>query len=444
MHSGRRQRLRAGLRWAAAALLAAGAGGAGGCGCERGGTSQPGDGGWLARAQHPAGDTGAVRIRVLLRRGAQVWLAGDRGFRLVEAAGGQEVRRLKAGEGCRISRKEGGWALTDRAGGSLAAWGESTGGGRAATAALEALPNDGGVLMVGEEKPAAYRGRLRCVVETDNSLALVNVVDVEEYLNGVVGSEMPAYWYKAALRVQSIASRTYALYQVHRRGGQGQWDIGSDQASQVYGGVGRETGRVREAVAETRGVVLAYHWEGQEKIFPTYYSSTCGGHTEDAAAVFGEDLAPLKGRLCPYCGQVARPEYYRWGVREIAKEAVSSRLIARYPVLAALRRVVEVRVAATSDYGRVEMLELVGENSLRQMIGGEGFRLAISTSEAPLRSSWYRLEDGGKVWRFVDGRGWGHGVGMCQCGVEGMARQGEDCVAILNYYYPQALLVRAY
>ena len=72
------------------------------------------------------------------------------------------------------------------------------------------------------------------------------------------------------------------------------------------------------------------------------------------------------------------------------------------------------------------------------------FRLALSSEKQPLLSSWYQLEDAGQTWRFTQGRGWGHGVGMCQCGSQQMARLGNNAVQILQHYYPQAVLVRAY
>ena len=160
--------------------------------------------------------------------------------------------------------------------------------------------------------------------------------------------------------------------------------------------------------------------------------------------MFGENLPPLKGTSCPYCGKVAKPKYYRWSGLTIAKEEVSRRLIKRFSSLAILDSIIDIKVAARSNYGRVEKLELIGQNGEKRNIRAEDFRLAISTKEKPLLSSWYKLTDGSKVWRFDDGRGWGHGVGMCQCGSQQMALLGKDSIAILKHYYPQALLVRAY
>jgi len=119
-------------------------------------------------------------------------------------------------------------------------------------------------------------------------------------------------------------------------------------------------------------------------------------------------------------------------------------LIRRYSILQNLGRIVDIKVASRSDYGRVEKLELTGSTGKNHLIGAEEFRLALSSKKKPLRSSWYQLIDNGSTWRFENGKGWGHGVGMCQSGCQGMAQNGKSSVAILEYYYPRSILVRAY
>ena len=404
-------------------------------GCDRREVTAPA--GWPGPGQEWSGES--VVLRVLLAQQRQVRVGGDGGVSIT-TAGGELVAGPLTGTGCWAGRVEERWVLHDDAGGVLAQ--ESQAGEWGST--LNVRSAGGGFLRVGEGAGRPYRGELRLVAGREGRVALVNDVGVEEYLLGVVGSEMPAYWHRAALQSQAVAARTYALYRKHRGVGRGAWDLGSDQGSQVYGGVERETARVREAVETTAGLVLTYPWQGQERIFPTFYSSTCGGHTRDAAEVFSLSLAPLKGVRCPYCRGVAKAEMYRWGPVEFDKAEVSKRLLAADPDLKVLGSVADMRVALRSEEGRVERLELVGANGLRRTIRGETFRMAVNTPEQPVRSSWFELVDGGDVWRLVNGHGWGHGVGLCQCGAEGLARAGEDCVGILSHYYPGARLVRAY
>ena len=338
-----------------------------------------------------------------------------------------------------VSRKNGLWQLSDRSGANILT-------ANAATAkTLELRPKPNGLLKLGTAKLHPYRGIVRLVAYTDDLLAVVNILDMESYLQGVVGSEMPAYWYKAALRAQCIAARTYALYQMHNHNKNKDWDINSDQSSQVYGGVDKENRRVSQAIRETRGIVLAYGDQDDEKIFPAYYSSTCGGHTANGAEVFGDSLPPLHGRKCPYCGSVAPPKYYRWPTVQIAKRTVSDKLIKRYPVLKqTLKQVANIKISTRTESGRIEKIELIGSNQRRKYIGVENFRLAITTREQPVRSSWFRLVDAGDDWRFENGKGWGHGVGLCQTGCQQMAKEGNDCVAMLEFYYPRATLLRVY
>ena len=309
---------------------------------------------------------------------------------------------------------------------------------------IELRPGPKGFLSAGEKQATPYRGVLRCLGQAPGRFALVNVVDIEDYLLGVVGKEVYAYWHKPTLRAQSIAARTYALYQMHCRQANDSWDIGSDQSSQMYGGVAGESARIAEAVKDTRGVVLAYGAVGKEKIFPTYYSAVCGGHTQNAEPVFGQRLMPLTGQGCRYCQAVAPAQRYRWPSVTISKAVASDLLIKRYSSLASLKKIVNIRPVAHSDYGRAEKIALTGSNQQRCYVRAEDFRLALSQGPKPLLSSWYRMVDAGDAWRFEDGRGWGHGVGLCQYGSEQMASQGSGCVQILQHYYPGAVLVRAY
>lgn len=378
-------------------------------------------------------------VRVLLSRQSEIWLnCQNAPYGIWDDEQTREWISLETGQTCLLRRQNGMWQVKDKFGRDLMPQELRQ------EKSLVVKTKKQAILDIVTEQKLRYRGVLRIWAEDENRFAVVNILDIEQYLAGVVGAEMPSYWYKAALRAQSIASRTYALYQIHIRRGGGRWDLADDQSSQVYGGVIRENRRVSEAISETRGVVLVSNARGKEMIFPTYYSSTCGGHTQDAAAVFGENLPALKGTTCPYCGKVAGTKYYRWSGLTIAKEDLSKRLIKRYSSLAPLERIVEVKVSARSEYGRVEKLELIGQNGQNRKILAEKFRLAVSTREKPLLSSWYKLIDAGKVWRFDDGRGWGHGVGMCQCGSQQMARLGNDSIAILEHYYPQAIPVRAY
>ena len=380
-----------------------------------------------------------VPIRVSLVEDKQIWVdsRGGSGLAVWDPAERKVLLHRQVGQGLWFSRPLGQWQATESAGRRLLP------DGRASGKKLEIHPLGDGVLTVdesGEER--GYRGMLQLVARGSDRLVAVNVVGMEDYLAGVVGSEMPASWKSEALRAQAIACRTYALYEMHSKQGRPEWDLDNTQQSQVYGGVANEHSRVKAALRDTRGVVLVFGPEGREKIFPTFFSATCGGHTQKSTALIEESLLPLKGQACAYCRPSA--SNYRWGAVTSSKKEVSRKLLERIGRLADLQEVVDIKVIAASDYGRLETLQLVGRNGQRQEIMAEVFRQAISTREKPVRSSWFQLVDAGTHWRFDDGRGWGHGVGLCQYGSQGMARAGRDCVEILQYYYPKTLLVRAY
>jgi len=415
-------------------------------GCDREGPRYPGA---RPRLGWPAPQTreGEGVIRVLLLVGREVRLAVQGGgYDLWDLSSQRKLTALADGTASLlVNRSEGRWQIkAARAGGSM----DVVPLAASVSGALEVRPRGQGLLLVAgpnaeNEELRPYRGNLRLIARPDSQISVVNVVGVEDYLPGVVAAEVYASWCPAALRAQSIACRSYALWQIQRSDGRGDWDIGSDENSQVYQGVSREDTRVSAAVRATGGLVLKYGRHGQQELFPTYYSSVCGGHTHDAAAIFGESLVPLRGRRCPFCRAVARPHWYRWSI-SIPKKALSDALLERYAELAALATITDVRVVQGSACGRVEWLELSGSDGGRRRIKAQDFRLAVSTPQRPLQSNWYKLSDAGASWRFHEGRGRGHGVGMCQCGCEGMARRGYEHQDILAYYYPESVLVKAY
>jgi peptidoglycan hydrolase-like amidase len=124
-----------------------------------------------------------------------------------------------------------------------------------------------------------YRGKLKLTTNPNGrSFDALNLVPLEPYLAGVVGAEMPDYWEPEALKAQAIAARTYCLYIKRNHGVNREWDVSTTEAHQVYRGVKAESAQVWKAVNSTCGQVLVCEQsQGQENIFPTYYSAVCGG-----------------------------------------------------------------------------------------------------------------------------------------------------------------------
>ena len=144
------------------------------------------------------------------------------------------------------------------------------------------------------EKP--YRGRLEVFANSKGTLTVVNVVPLEDYVRGVVPNELsPGGWPELeALKAQAVAARTYAVSNLGRFSSEG-YDLTPDIRSQVYGGRSTEHPLTDRAVAETRGRILTYKGAPVN----AFYTSTCGGRTEDGENIFGgAPLAYLRGREC--------------------------------------------------------------------------------------------------------------------------------------------------
>ncbi|MHC4122046.1 MAG: SpoIID/LytB domain-containing protein [Planctomycetota bacterium] len=295
-----------------------------------------------------------------------------------------------------------------------------------------------------------YRGKLKLILNPDcNSFNTINFVPVEPYLAGVISAEMPCYWEPQALQAQAIAARTYCLYIKKRFGNSRSWDLKKTQANQVYHGLKAESEQTWSAINKTKGKVLVCKQPNNTKdIFPTYYSSTCGGYTEDSRNVFGGNfLPPLVGRYCPYCKKVVQSNFFFWPIISLDKAYVRDKLLKRYPNLKRLDKIVDIQPLRQSnheEFTRLTMLKFIGSNNKSDTIRAEDFRLAVDPTGSKLRSTIFRIKETKDKWIFSSGRGYGHGVGMCQCGAQAMAREGKSAKQIIFYYFPDSKLKSIY
>lgn len=133
-----------------------------------------------------------------------------------------------------------------------------------------------------------YRGEF-IVLNQNGKLVIVNDLPIEEYMLGVVPSEMPSKWNSEALKAQAIAARSYAIANRGKRASRG-YDLKDTPEDQAYGGASSETAETNRAVAETKGIVVTYN----KKIIPAYYSASAGGHTLNSGQVWNSDLPFLR------------------------------------------------------------------------------------------------------------------------------------------------------
>jgi stage II sporulation protein D len=311
---------------------------------------------------------------------------------------------------------------------------------------LVPLDTAGTVLINGR----AYRGRVELSRGSDG-VRVINHVDLETYLVAVVGAEMGrrAIGEEASLEAQAVASRTYTLRNLGRFDAQG-FDLAADVSSQVYGGVASELPMARLAVERTRGEILTVDGEPIE----AFYSSTCGGHSESSGAIFSGDRSYLPARpdLAPdgtaWCA--ISPAYrwrQQWNGAQIAA-TLRRTLAAERLSVARATDLREARVLDRTTSGRVQRLELVGVNGRTIVTGGAIRRVFEPPTGGLLRSNDFTLRitrNGGRIERVeAEGRGYGHGVGMCQWGAIARARAGQGYGEILLSYYPGAELRKAY
>jgi stage II sporulation protein D len=264
-----------------------------------------------------------------------------------------------------------------------------------------------------------YRGALRFLADADE-LLVVNVVDLEEYLRGVVPAEMAAAWPLEALKAQAVASRTYTLTSLDTSAA---YDICATVECQRYLGLAAEHLRSDRAIAETAGLVLTYGGEFAR----TYYHSDSGGSLASSAEVWGTAVPYLASR-----NDVAASTPHRSWRLSLDPSRLGSALAGMGHDIGTVRA---LSVSSYSDSGRAQRAEIVGTRGRVTLAG--------STLTSLLRAG------GLKSTRFTmvgdltaQGDGFGHGVGMSQYGARSLANGGYGFERILRFYYPETQLQR--
>jgi len=286
-----------------------------------------------------------------------------------------------------------------------------------------------------------YRGLLR-IRRVDGGLVFDNHVDVESYLRGVLRGELPSYFHPESFKAQAVAARTYVLYQKENGPPGRSFDVFDHEGSQMYIGVRGEDTIAVKAVEGTCGEVCMWNDDGVDQIFCTYYSSTCGGCTQHVNNVkpHDPDVPPLAGNVP--CNDCYLAKFYRWDPVKLSKAEVTKRLVARYPTISRLGTITSMEPKASTVDGRIIRLHLNGSTGQNETLIGEDFRLSIGGRT--LKSTNFDIETYEDCFIFKNGRGFGHGIGLCQNGMETKARRGMGYEEILKTYYPGATIVKIY
>ncbi len=274
-----------------------------------------------------------------------------------------------------------------------------------------------------------YRGAVTVKRKANGSILVINELLIEDYLKGVLPSEMNPKWPAEVLKAQAIASRTFALFKAleHQKE---DFDLTKGTLSQVYGGKASESAVANRILDETKGEILIYNG----KIFPAYFHSTCGGATTSAEYLWEVEPHPvLKGVKCQFC-RISK--HYQWEARFTKKE-IENKLRARG---VAISSVSELEAGKKDAEGRALDFVIRDDAGKKITVHANDFRLWVGAEK--LKSTLLRsLRDEEDEIAFR-GRGWGHGVGMCQYGAMALADLGYSYQNILAYYYPGAEITK--
>ena len=211
----------------------------------------------------------AIKIG-LITKGTNAVIATSKPGYIINPSTGRKIAELSSMEICQISKY--GSILSIKINGHAFSLG---------TNYIEIVTAPGGFIFT---KRSWYRGKL-AIYNLGDNIIVVNDLDLESYLQGVVPSEMPSSWNVEAHKAQAVAARSYAIANMGKRAHSG-YDLKDTPEDQAYGGASRETAKTNYAVAQTKGQVLVCG----NKVIPAYYSSSAGGHTLNAGSVWLKNL----------------------------------------------------------------------------------------------------------------------------------------------------------
>ena len=278
----------------------------------------------------------------------------------------------------------------------------------------------GAAVLSGDSGTEVSVSGLVHLVRKGNRFLVINRVDIEEYVKGVVPAEVSSTWHPEMLKAQAVAARTYALYQ-QMLSATREYDVAATVQDQVYRGKQGVDAGILRAVEETRGLVVTY----QDAPIYAAFSSTAAGLTEDAMTVWSKEYPYLKGVECPF--DLMSP-YYQWK-SSFKIDALEQNLRQQGFSVGTIATMTPLSLSRGGRVATLRILHSGGELILR----GEELRKAVGYTIVP--STQFAIESIGQD-VVLSGFGAGHAVGMCQWGAKELAELGYPFSTILRYYYP--------
>ncbi|MFH1377484.1 MAG: SpoIID/LytB domain-containing protein [Planctomycetota bacterium] len=269
------------------------------------------------------------------------------------------------------------------------------------------------------------------IIRDGDALIVLALMDIEDYLAGVVAGEMPvSSWPMEALKAQAVASRTFVAHRMISRN-QARFDVTATTQDQVFNAKNSTHARALEAVLRTRGEVLAERGE----LFCAYFHSACGGETASASDVFdGDTPLALTGRTSDTCHS---SPLYRWqrtlSLREI-EDALKGLTPVSGPPVEKVYDIFPVFKPGRSVPARAIAFDCVHRGGMSRF-KANAFRLAVGGGPTQLPSVSIERWDVSDGVVKLSGRGFGHGVGLCQHCAKAMADDGKTYRQILSWFY---------
>lgn len=268
---------------------------------------------------------------------------------------------------------------------------------------------------------------------------VIGVLPLESYLIGVIASEMPLAWPLETLKAQSIAARSYALATMRERAKE-PFHLESSILDQVFVHISHRLdespliAKAKEAVQATEGMVLH---DRKQKIVKAFYHSDCGGKTASSVSVWGSgtSMGTAVDDSCPTSPKA------QWQL-SVSKEEMIGRLQAtkKYK-FSETDDITGIRLTRPTAGDRIEKVELSFIESKSILLAANEFRSIVGFDQ--LKSTLFSIvakKESGKDVFYFSGKGFGHGVGLCQWGARMLGRQGKNATEILEHYYPRAQL----
>ena len=390
------------------------------------------------------GSSGEPVIRVLLGHRSQSFTITSEMPMVVLDSAGRQVQAIKEHQSAMISGD----------GGSVRVNGQSMG----TTISIQNAQGRYGSEL--QTLGKTYRGAITVYANGSGTMSVVNVLGLEQYVQGVVPEEVVPSWPAPALEAQAVAARTYALHSM-KHSQNSIYDIGTTTADQVYGGKSSEFASTNTAVKRTHGMVLTYQGQPINALF----HSDGGGYTEDSVNLWGNDLPYLKG-VVDYSNHEGTTV---WNVIT-SRQSIEQKLAAASKSVGYLQTIElsplterPMKVQDRGVSGRVKTMKFIGEKGSVSLTGEQvqslfGLKSTLfdfyvgQTPPSRIQGSSVKVNHAfskANQTVTIHGYGWGHGLGLSQWGAAEMASRNEASQpdyykVILQHYYQGTALTKLY